>query len=305
MASLFFLVKFVSSEIMMIELHNCWWHSIYETAALSYHIQMLKRCSEYLTVTSLSQNMSYAEEMCNSEHGCRSHPRRNGALNPNYFRLHTDAEKCMWKTNLETKFLPLVRRRLNRWTLLPARVRSVSTTQKHWLCGPHEKCILWCLSSESYQVWDYNILTLICGWFQEGTNSTLSEWDSKQFCWGTNHSIKADRGEDTAASHCVFQLTGTQSWGAPCTGGVGEAREQCGSSIRPSVWAHGRLSDAFSSYLNCIFLTVSPVSWEVCRECELQSQKSCNLSGHCCTFPEATWKTFLVPSTYGKSAQYD
>lgn len=122
MASLFFLVRFLSGEIIMvIEQHCCWWDSTCETGALSCQIQMLKRCSEYPTITSLSQKMSYAVEVCNSEHGCRSHP--------NYFRLHIDAERCMWKTNLETKFLPLVRRGLkqaNKHVYLPKWVGSVT-----------------------------------------------------------------------------------------------------------------------------------------------------------------------------------
>lgn len=118
MASLFFLVRFLSGEIIMvIEQHCWWWHSTCETGALSCQIQMLKRCSEYPAITSLSQKMSSAGEVCNSEHGCRSHP--------NYFRLHSDAERCIWQTNVETKFLPLVRRGLNRQT-------NTCTCQSEW-----------------------------------------------------------------------------------------------------------------------------------------------------------------------------
>lgn len=51
-------------------------------------------------------------------------------------------------------------------------------------------------------------------------------------------STKGGRGEATAAAiHCVFQLTGAQSWGAPGTGGAGEASSKCGSSVS-SVCEH-------------------------------------------------------------------
>lgn len=46
--------------------------------------------------------------------------------------------------------------------------------------------------------------------------------------------------------------------------------------LGPAVWAHGRcllLPAAFSSYLNGIFLKVSPFSQEACREHELQRTK--------------------------------
>lgn len=54
------------------------------------------------------------------------------------------------------------------------------------------------------------------------------------------HNTKGDRGEATAAIHCVFQLTGTQSWDAPGTGRAGEARNNVAASLGPvccgSTW---------------------------------------------------------------------
>lgn len=114
MASLFFLVKFLSGEIIMVieqMAQHVWdWSPVLPNPNAQ---GMLWIPCHYLP----PPKMSYAGEVCNSEHGCRSHP--------NYFRLHIDAERCMWKTNLETKFLPLVRRGLNRQT-------NTCTCQSEW-----------------------------------------------------------------------------------------------------------------------------------------------------------------------------
>lgn len=186
------------------------------------------------------------------------------------------------------------------------------TTQKYWLCIPHEQNILWCLSFHSYQVWDNNLLTLICSRFKVGTNSALSEWDSKLFLLRSKSNIvstEGDRGEATAATiHCVFQLTGAQLWGVPAQAGL----------VRPVQNMAALLAQCVSTW------QVSPAPWccpflskwyirkgfsirrkRLAESMSCKGPESLNLSGHCCAFPEATWKTFLVPSAYGKSAQHD
>lgn len=217
----------------------------------------------------------------------------------------------MRNTNLETKFLPLLRRGLNRQTLVLAEVSGIRdwmrTTRKYWLCIPHEQYILWCLSFESYQVWDYNILTFICGRFKVGTNSLLSEWDSKQFCLGTNQSQYQRRQR---RNHCCHPLlTGTQSWDVPGTGMDGEAWNSVAAPLGPvccvSTWQVSAAPCCFlflSEFYILKGFSVLTRGMQRAQAAKDQSHLICQ-DRHCRVFPEATWKTFLVPSTYGKSAR--
>lgn len=122
-------------------------------------------------------------------------------------------------------------------------------------------------------------------------------------------STKGGRGEATAATiHCVFQLTGAQSWVPLAQVGL----------VRPVQNVAALLAQCVSTWqvsaAPWCFLFLSKLyilkGFSICKKRRAESTsckgpESLNLSGHCCAFPEATWKTFLVPSTYGKSAQYD